>query len=558
MNYVRAGPAILCIVWALIALGATPARAYLRPIPEDNVEWTVADSDVIVRGVVGQAGMVTADGVGIMRFTVRVTETIKPGSGTGRPVDVGTTLVVAAPSQPAIAVGSEYVCFLVRTDRYLTRMGTLPAGLTAAYKACEYVLRHDPNRNPLPLNHNGSSLAMLDLDGERIPVAVILPRLRAESARPTDANAGSMELYISPTSEAFPATKRTYPQFLNILVDKRTEAKARQWIKSADPADRRNGAVVLAKLKSEENAAALRGLLTDPFVHADWYWPDGMDIRFPGADGKWKVTHYPIRRIAYEGLANWGERHKDAVITVPEHPPVYMARWAPAAMGGGLVALLLIVLARGLTYRRRARRAKRSSTPGAEAESDAPDGVGAPILSGVPGACLILFLIAATLWILSLFRATELSWPIGSGVRYELCAVAGDLRLARQRNWQPPGPAMFTGVARDSAGKVDADWEFPDKSAFGDPNDPPVDQRRMGFRYRRGQLFVDGFGLAYYVAWTVPLWAVCAVTAVPPGVRISRRVRRRTRAKAGCCPACGYDLRASAGRCPECGAVTST
>ena len=109
----------------------------------------------------------------------------------------------------------------------------------------------------------------------------------------------------------------------------------------------------------------------------------------------------------------------------------------------------------------------------------------------------------------------------------------------------------------DPAGQVDADWRYPGTpSPFADPNDPPVDVRRAGFAYQRGQLFVDGFGLAYYVAWTVPLWAVCAVTAVPPAVRAWRRLKRRSRAKSGHCPACGYDLRATPGRCPECGAET--
>ncbi|MEZ0263692.1 MAG: hypothetical protein ACAI43_03115, partial [Phycisphaerae bacterium] len=483
----RAARIFLHICTAALAVAATPARAYLRPLPEDSVEWAVADSDVIVRGMVEQAGVVTADGVSTGRLTVRVTERIKPGGATSRPIEAGARVVVAAPGPPVIAVGSEYAFFLWSTERYLAQQSPLPAGLTAAYKACDYTLRTDWNRNPLPLNHSGSALAMLDLDGDRIPVAQILPRLRSEAARPTDANAGSLELYISPTSEAFPGSKRTYPQYVNILVDKRAEAKARQWIKSADPADRRNGAVVLAKLKSDENAAALRGLLTDPYVHADWYWPDGMDIRFPGAEGKWKATHYPIRRLAYDALAAWGERENDAIVTVPVYPPVYMPRWAPAAIGGGLVVALLIVTARGWTHRRSA---KRPSTPGAEAESDAPDQSVPPILAGIPGACLTLLLLAVTLWILSLFRAVELSWPVGMGARYELSAVAGDLRLARQRNWQPPGPAMFTSVARDPAGKVDADWQYPDDSVFIDPNEPPIDARRIGFGYRRGTMLL--------------------------------------------------------------------
>jgi hypothetical protein len=174
------------------------------------------------------------------------------------------------------------------------------------------------------------------------------------------------------------------------------------------------------------------------------------------------------------------------------------------------------------------------------------------------GVSLILLAAAVALWVLSHFRATELSWPTLPGTRYELSAVAGNLRLARLDRWQPPAPAMFTSVARDPAGKVDADWEFPDKSAVNDPAAPPADQRRLGFRYRRGAMFVDGFGVAHFAAWTVPLWAVCGVLAAPPGVRVWKRVRRKGRAKRGCCAACGYDLRATPGRCPECGTPSAS
>jgi hypothetical protein len=56
----------------------------------------------------------------------------------------------------------------------------------------------------------------------------------------------------------------------------------------------------------------------------------------------------------------------------------------------------------------------------------------------------------------------------------------------------------------------------------------------------------------------LPMWFVVSLFAILPlaaGVRLARRRRGDRRLVAGCCVACGYDLRASPQRCPECGRV---
>jgi len=52
-----------------------------------------------------------------------------------------------------------------------------------------------------------------------------------------------------------------------------------------------------------------------------------------------------------------------------------------------------------------------------------------------------------------------------------------------------------------------------------------------------------------------PVWPAAVALAVLPVIRMLRTGRRRRRARSGCCPTCGYDLRATPEQCPECGSA---
>ncbi len=62
-----------------------------------------------------------------------------------------------------------------------------------------------------------------------------------------------------------------------------------------------------------------------------------------------------------------------------------------------------------------------------------------------------------------------------------------------------------------------------------------------------------GGTLVNYRMVSVPLAYFALLFSIAPAVWLVRRVRARSRRRAGLCRSCGYDLRASADRCPECG-----
>jgi hypothetical protein len=89
----------------------------------------------------------------------------------------------------------------------------------------------------------------------------------------------------------------------------------------------------------------------------------------------------------------------------------------------------------------------------------------------------------------------------------------------------------------------------------------------IGFAFAKHQMDASGFGATGnrptprtpQTLWVIdlPYWSVALVSGVLPltaMMRLRRTRLHKSRAAAGCCAACGYDVRASSDRCPECGA----
>jgi hypothetical protein len=64
------------------------------------------------------------------------------------------------------------------------------------------------------------------------------------------------------------------------------------------------------------------------------------------------------------------------------------------------------------------------------------------------------------------------------------------------------------------------------------------------------------FGGRRLVILWVPYWLCVILLATPSLLLTAALLRRRYRARRGCCETCGYDLRATPDRCPECGTAS--
>lgn len=188
------------------------------------------------------------------------------------------------------------------------------------------------------------------------------------------------------------------------------------------------------------------------------------------------------------------------------------------------------------------------------------------ILWLVKGLLLAVFLAVIVLWVRSYCR----------------CDVLSDTRRGENDGWKTAiGPELSSRL-----GWLSADWtvvSWPAKRVI------PDDYFRGGF-YRTSVPAGDTIGHAreeyglgsvrwgrdwlhlysksneprlYYDSHVLRVqhWLLAMICGAWPMTSLflatRRAIKRRRLMQAGCCKACGYDLRATPQRCPECGAVSS-
>jgi hypothetical protein len=147
-------------------------------------------------------------------------------------------------------------------------------------------------------------------------------------------------------------------------------------------------------------------------------------------------------------------------------------------------------------------------------------------------------LAAAALWVRSYRAADELGWET---VNWTAGASSQKGRVVIGAASEPSGFGG-RGFQRDF-GQSPEQFTFED--LFGDTG-----HEWMGFGF--ADFTSTGQTLRFIM---LPMWFVCILFALGPGVWLTCRLKQRRRCDGRLCAVCGYDLRATPDRCPECGTV---
>jgi hypothetical protein len=282
-------------------------RRHARTPSIDSLEWMAADSDVIVRGTIEDLVLVQlGDPDDIEDYDrtldrhvvkLRVSERIKGETGDtiGFVLDNGGELSRWKERKVPLLVFLEDRRVPVRNaaGRPVVAGTRVPLRYAGRGWGAQSVVVLDEGR----AEAFSAKLAWTDDPEEMLAIVRgYLERAgRAEAPRPQDRHAVSFqppETYLK--GSAWEGDRHVRMQF---PIDAYLEEQARRWITSDRKEDRRLGAYALVYFKSDENAAALKGLLDDPGK-----WPKPVVVSM--------YTHqkvaYLVRWEAWAVLHAWG------------------------------------------------------------------------------------------------------------------------------------------------------------------------------------------------------------------------------------------------------------
>lgn len=458
----------------------------------DSLEWTAADSDLIVRARMADRTKIEGRWATWHLCRAQVIETLK-----GPDLKEATFVAWGGATWPEC---DEWLLFLKRRTEY---------GAGSQFKGINWELRQHGGQfgvdawQAVPLDGNGAVETIdrkyLTLRGDILGALAEVMRASAGVPRPR-----SMLLSnFSPWGGSDPS--EIWTPALRVPLDAQMQKQARAWTRLRIPRDPDNAfpffrarenkleAIhILSIFRSEQNIAALRGMLDDPY-------PDEGN---QSVQRLWSSRFSPRYR-AWEVLCEWGERVERPVCETPAD------LYRPATRS--LVGVLLLLCAAGLAMWRRP----------------------AWFLAGV--GVMVLLLGWRSAW-----RVDALVWAPRSW-RWDLVSFRGEVQFSLPMEWEHSGPLAYFTFVPENGNEV-RNW---------DTSRMKTVWKRWGIRYAAEEWYKPRRMVVVPHGWVA---GVCSLGLVGSLARAGvLRLRRRARRRGNRCEGCGYDLRGSGGRCPECG-----
>jgi len=527
----------LIIVGLALSMLSVPAAALSVMLrnPDKTVEWRVARSALIVRGIVSsQFRSSVLEQNDFATVTVRVAEVIKGPAKANENIVFICRNINAYPWFDAGRSGKEYLFCLMNSQEFIAGEKHSPAE-TAFVQTAPWWLPQGTQNEPIPLFEKpltriiaydaAPAKSLEDFDA-------IMKAFRHEAAVAPTAYGLDLVLW----SSSGPPGEFSEPDLL-IPIDQRALQHAKVWAKSTQPIERYNACNALAHFESAESIALLRGMLDDPFLPSMPYWPDtGGSSFYSGGEGKWSSQAFRLREDAFAILKKWDAAPKEAMVSQFAYVPMPLWRWGRIAAA----ALIVIVLLLPFIFHRRTTRFRPR------------------VFTGMCGVCLLLLMTALAFWAGSAFWIFDLSTPAGGNHRLELACITGRLRVIWFEDWKDPSPALLNRVRLTS--QTLKDWgeeeTNPSLNVRTEGFNGALDAKRFaGFAYLTSGIEFRGMNSSRCKVVYIPFWAICLPLAILPVRRIRAQLRYRQRVRDCRCLTCGYDLRATPDRCPECGLV---
>ena len=487
------------------------------PTPAESLEWAIASSDLVVRGIVhdGRAapfgGELSTGEPRVLILTLEVRETLK-----GSKRQYVDFLYSPRAWEPLLAKldGREWLICL--GDAGAETISTVASSNSRVprWYVDFWDRRVFPLQPPWPVANGESYVPPLTIDCQPAESAEqILKIAREECQSESKQRPLMLCIELQATGRAMPAEHE-----LVVPQDVRTERHALQWLLTGSELQRSNALSILGWSRTETDVVRLREMLSDT---------TSVCI----GQGPYRTRFYPVRDYAYGCLLSQD-------VQVP--PPVVEETLCGYHRVGWivLIASAVFIIAVALRIRSRGAWAKRSHRP---------------------WAWIFITILLITVGIGSYWRGGDVVLIALS--RHQLSFIRGDFRYAYTRGW--PESATIALATFPSSALDEWQWDMsnPVRPDLGAKRQFPSIQyrsptnawRKHGFAFAYGEVGAPGSVRRFYFGVRLKLFILAAFAAIVPLQRFSRWIREGSRRRRGLCPACGFDLRASKERCPECG-----